>query len=531
MFERDQPMTGAWYIATMATAFGLLLSSCRYGASLRAPGFARLSAIVATALIGGDVVAALAYLLVPQYIDHIEPQVIITALNAHQGMPLYPDWSKGEGAYGLLYGPLLYAAVGVPLFASKTVVASKLVSTAAFLVAIAAIWYQAHRSSKPSAPMLGGVHLLALVPFGTYAFWVRAEPLLLAIVAGATMAMEIRRDTWRWLVLGICAGLAVALKAYAPLYFIPLGALALLNISTLKATARCIGAGAAGFIAAAVAVFAQSPRDVLNLGMYIAMEMGDGIDSRLLRLNAWAALAVTAPYAITLWQRWQMVGLDLRTLLMAATTAFTIALLVIVGAKPSAGPYYLIPLIPVLLSLALRAAVFSSARSNYPLAIATAGMVALAVPSLARVAHYMWSFAQTAESALAQDNEAADLALLYPRAQFGPTDDVHYRQLDARIGAARRGARLIFSVAPWMDFVHAGITPRQDTADFASPGPSIWILPREGAPFSLNDYSGRSLFSRSFQQTFRSRCHEIDVRETFAAWRCETGIAAAEGAQ
>jgi hypothetical protein len=480
--------------------------------------------MAASVVICVNVVAALVYFVLPQYFDHIEPHVVITALNAHQGLPLYPDWSRGEGAYGMLYGPLLYAAVGAPLFASKSIMASKLATSTAFLFATAAMWYQGRRSSKPSAGLIAQVYLLALVPFGIYAFWVRAEPLLLALAAGGVMVIQIRSDKLRWLALGIFAGLAVAIKIHAALYFIPLGVFALVRASDAKAAFLYAATGAAGFIAALVAAFAADPHEAVNLGRYVSVMSRHGLNRRLLFDNLLAALALTAPYGIALWQRRWSLGWDWRTILTAASMALSIALVIFVGAKPGSGPHHLMPLIPVLLFLTLTVRGPKVIEANDPSLILVAAMIAAALAPLATTTHFLRSAMRGVSDTIAAYREAADLTGLYPGAQFGPTDWDNYATLQNRVGAALRGVRLTFDVAAWMDLDFAGIRPSDDAADF-SPGPLFWILPRDGLPFSLHSwYHWKPIFSPAFQTNFQSRCEQIDVRTTFVVWRCEAGL-------
>jgi hypothetical protein len=503
-------------------AAGLLLSS-RYRANA--------VSIVASVVIGMNIVAALIYLVLPQYYDHVESHVVIMALNAHNDLPLYPDWRLGEGAYGMLYGPLLYAAVGLPLFASHSVIASKLVTSTAFLFATAAMWYQGRRSSKPSADLLAKFYLLALVPFGLLAFFVRADPLLLALSAGGVIVIQIRRDILRWLALGVLAGLAVAIKIHAALYFIPLGVFALVRASNAKAAILYVTTGAAGFSAALVAAFAADPHEAVNFGKYVAAMTRHGLASNLMFVNLLAALALTAPYGIGLWQRRASLGRDWRTVLTAASMVLSGALVIFVGAKPAAGPSHLIPLIPVLLFLTLSVWNPKDIEDNDPSLSLVGAMIAAALAPLAQTSVFIKSAVMGVHDTITAYREAADLAVRYPDAQFGPTDMDHYPTLQYRVGAALRGARLTFDLAAWMDLDFAGIRPQDDRADFA-PGPRVWILPRDGAPFALYSwYTQAPMFSPAFQADFRSRCRQIDVRTTFAAWRCKSGLLNAVGRQ
>ena len=79
----------SWHIALLVITAGLLLSIT--------PHRTLIISGAAWILIGVNVAAALVYLILPQYYDHVEPHVVITALNAQRGLPLYPDWRRGEG--------------------------------------------------------------------------------------------------------------------------------------------------------------------------------------------------------------------------------------------------------------------------------------------------------------------------------------------------------------------------------------------------------------------------------------------------
>lgn len=501
-----------WSIALLIMATGLVLSS-RHRANI--------ISVAASVVISLNVVGALVYFGLPQYADHIEPHVVITALNAHQGLPLYPDWSRSEGAYGMLYGPLLYAAVGVPLYASKTIIASKVVTSTAFLFATVAMWFQGRRLSTPSAGLIAKIYLAAIVPFGIYAFWVRSEPLLLALAAGGVMVLQIRNEILRWLALGVLTGLAVAIKIHAALYFIPLAVFALMDASDAKAAFLFAGTGAAGFVAAIIAAFAASPQEAVDFCRYLLTMSQHGLNKYLMFVNLLAVLVLAAPYGIALWQRRTSPGQDPRTSLTAASFALSVVLIIIVAAKPGSGPHHLMPLVPVLLFLTLTVWSPKIVEANDPLPIVGAVMVTLSIAPLAATASFLGHALLGIDDTIAAYREAGDLAELYPGAQFGPTDMAHYAMLQARAGAAFRGATLTFDMAAWMDLDFAGIRPSEDALDF-SPGPLVWILPREGAPFSMSSYYGKpSIFSPEFQARFRSRCHQIDLRKVFAAWRCD----------
>jgi hypothetical protein len=522
IYQFSSPLSGKhwwWNLALFIMAIGLPLSWSRYGKMLREARVGRTISFVASVVIGVNVVAAFVYFILPWYFDHVETQVVITALNAHQGLPLYPDWSRGEGAYGLGYGPFLYAAVGAPLFFSKSVIASKFVTSTAFFFAMTAMWSQGRRSLAPSADLIAKFFLLAVIPFKLYAFWVRGDPLLLALAAASVMVIQIRSDILRWLALGVFAGLATAIKLHAALYFVPLAAFALVRVPCAKAIISCAALGVIAFVSALIIAFAADPHQAVSFGKYIAVMTRIGISRDRILVNVLVALALTAPYGIALLQERLH---DWRTILTAGTMALSVALVILIGATPGAGPHHLMPLLPALLFFTLTAR-GSKVAANNPSPILAVAMIATAVGALSVTIGFLKSSAMGAGDITAGYREAADMAVLYPGAQFGPTDRLRYGMLQYRVGAALRGAKLTFDMAAWLDLAAAGVHPSDDPADF-SPGPLIWILPREGAPFSLNSpYTGASIFPAAFQADFQSRYQQIDVRKFFAVWRCKSG--------
>ena len=65
------------------------------------------------------------YLLYPNYIDHIQPQVASISWLLMQGHELYPDWTSSD-VYGLAYGPILFLINGTALLLNPSIFASKL---------------------------------------------------------------------------------------------------------------------------------------------------------------------------------------------------------------------------------------------------------------------------------------------------------------------------------------------------------------------------------------------------------------------
>jgi len=135
------------------------------------------------------------------------------------------------------------------------------------------------------------------------------------------MMMQIRSDNLRFLALGVLAGLATAMKIHSALYFFPLGVFALVRAPDAKAAILCVAAAAAGLVAALVAAYAADPHEAVNFGRYVAVGIRHGLSRHMLFVNLLAALALTAPYGIALWQLRASLARDWRTVLTAASMA------------------------------------------------------------------------------------------------------------------------------------------------------------------------------------------------------------------
>jgi hypothetical protein len=510
-----------WYIAAILIVASLLFTRLRGASWLREPRLQRAVLVAAWVAIASGVLAAIGYFLLPRFYDHIEPHVVITALNAQAGLHIHPDWTKGEGAWGTPYGPFLYEWAGLPLMISKTVMAAKLASATAFLFAIVVLWRMPKTAGGPGDQFIAAFYLLAVTAYGPFAFWVRSEPLLLALTAAAVLIVQLKTRWVVWLGLGVVAGLAAATKFPAVFYFAPIVVYAALQTPSLSALAVGCLIGLAGFALGLVAPFADDPGEARRLAMYVTEMTHHGLSPRLLAVNLAGLAVLASPYGLRLWKA--RAGLnDWRGAATPVILAVSILAVAIIGAKPGSGPHHLMPFIPVLLYLTLLTPVGAEdgARDAEEPEFVLAMLANAAAPLLLTLV-FVIGAARDAGETRAGYREAADLAARYPGAQFGPTDDAHYEQLYLRVAAAFHGARLSFDNASWTDLDAAGLKPADDAADFAFDRPRIWILPKAGQPFTVTSrYTRKTVFPPDFQAQFLQHCQRVEVRTVFAVWRC-----------
>jgi len=510
-----------WYIAAILIVASLLLTRLRAAAWLRDPRFQKAVLIAAWVAVAAGVLAAIGYFLLPRFYDHIEPHVVITALNAQAGLHIHPDWTKGEGAWGTPYGPLLYEWAGLPLMISKTVMAAKLASITAFLFAMVVLWQMPKTVGGPGGPFIAAFYLLAVTAYGPFAFWVRSEPLLLALTAGAVLVVQLKTRWVVWLALGVLAGLAAATKLPAVFYFAPIVVYAALQAPSLAELAVSCLIGLAGFVLGLVAPFAGDPGEARRLAMYVTEMTHHGLSKLLLAVNLAVLVVLAFPYSLRVWKA--RGGLtDWRGAAMPVILTASMLAVAIIGAKPGSGPHHLMHFIPILLylTLAFPAGADEAAPDAAEPAFVLAMLVNAVAPLLLTLAFVIGAARDVGETR-AGYREAADLAARYPGAQFGPTDDAHYEQLYLRVAAAFHGARLSFDNASWTDLDAAGLKPAADPVDFAFDRPRTWILPKTGQPFSVTSrYTRKTVFSPEFQAQFLQACQRVEVRQVFAVWRC-----------
>ena len=487
-----------------------------------------LTLLFGYALIILSTIEALIYLFLPGYADHVEPSTVVNALNAYRGVTLYPDWERGEGAYGLPYGPALYLAVGAPLQISKTVLASKLAACAAFLLSLALVLRIGRRyANVRSAPFAVQYYWLGFLSIGYFVFFVRPEPFLMAAsAAGAALMTRSPPPRIRWLAYGLLAGVATALKAHAALYFLPLGVFALARSRSAKDVVLAGLTGAAGLLLALIACFLADPAALAGFLKYNLALSREGLRADLLLRNALTALVLAAPYGSALWlSRSKKPLSDVPTALSAAAALASLALFAVMGSKVGSGPAHLMPLAPALLVLTCELMEREPSSTIVPFNVLQAAMCLALLGGLVFTGREVLGWAASSGADRAISAEALELSRRYPGAQFGPTDSSDYDLLAHRVGPALDGAAETFSVVFWMDLAYAGVDPLQFEPHFRKPA-SVWIfLPPVSLSPSSSYYTQRTLFP-AVKARFPSVCRTVERSARFRVWRCEAPLAA-----
>ena len=160
--------------------------------------------------------AAILYLIYPNYIDHAEATVAAISWLGLHGHLIYPNWETGD-IYGSPYGPLLFVANGTMLQLCPTIFGSKLAGWTALLVALMLTYIalKTKASHDRGVPFLFLMSVVASFSFFhaySHAFWSRPEPfLILTSILTIISALKLPGAAAAT-AIGILAGLAADFK-------------------------------------------------------------------------------------------------------------------------------------------------------------------------------------------------------------------------------------------------------------------------------------------------------------------------------
>lgn len=500
---------GAYAIIACA-AVALLLAARPDRLPLRFP--VEVISSIAFFLYGG---LAAAYALYPNYSDIAGPAMTAVGIALLEGRPLYPGLDD-YSFHGMLYGPLLaeIQAAGIYLGSGlaglPVMVSSKLPGVLAFFAA-AGVFLKAARG-----PGFATVYAtLFLLPFQIVAFWNRCEPLLLLLVALSFWSLELPRAR-ALLALGLCAGLASALKLHAWLYIAPAVAVFLSRKDIGANAVLRIPAAAAG---AFLLTFAPDGVSLPAFLGYLRYAAGHGLSWQMFAVNLAFICALWSPLLVALAPggRWRALLAPPLIALLAAELAVAI-----VGAKPGAGIHHLLPFIPanaLIFARCLEGLPGPRARYASPAAVivwlALLGPGLLACGAQARSMAWNWPIFAKAGTELRAIQDR------FPDVVMGAGGDATYPYVFLRPQLGWKGAAQV-EYSSYMDLQLIGVPDLPLRRAFDTCEIGHLALPLGEAPFSLTTLyrPGMPLFSEELRATFRRRFTRVAYGAWFEVYAC-----------
>jgi hypothetical protein len=486
---------------------------------------------IGTGLIALSLLSLVAYVALvvyyatdPHYFDAAEPTMTAVGWLFHIGQPIYHSLDSAE-RYAHIYGPVAFIAHGVALgIFGPRIEVSKWVGGSAALSSLVLMFIALRTQTTVSrAATITGICALLMLAFRNYSFWTRAEPLLIFCMAAGLVAAVRGRGMLAGTILGVIAGLLWNLKATGPVYSVPLFVLLQRRVGWRPAL---LSASVALIVA--VLPFVALPN--VSFAAYVSwfrLSAGNGLVWQLFIRNVeWAAyfllpllLAALAGRPMT-----RTRALDWPLLSVLAATA----LVVVAGSKPGAGPYHLLPFLPVVGFLIAQRIGGHALEGNTPL-LAQLTLVSFVLVAAAIAFVQQWQFVSTMHwrRPLHEVIDIQTFADQHPgvvEMGYGAEDPITFER---PVLVFRNNAYLLDAPAVG-EHQLAGLAVPPATIDaLRRCRVNYWLIPKGEEPFTgRNAYPAvaqQMLFPDEFRRVFHQMHTRVATTDYFDAWQCHPG--------
>jgi hypothetical protein len=524
-FFRTRCAGRPFLVLVVVVLLPLLAERAGMGAAARhrwAAAASRLIPVAALLGLTAYVLVVIWYASLTQYFDNAEPTMTAVGWLFARGQPVYHTIGSAE-RYAHIYGPFAFVAHGIVLGVfGPSIAASKGLGAAAALGSLGLL-FLALRSVLDArrSIVLTGVYALLLLDFRNYSFWTRPEPLQLFCVAAA-LVLAVRSRAWMAAVfIGFFSGILWNLKITGPLYTLPILVVVYQRGGWRHAALAC---GTA--LPVALLPFALPNVSPANYLEWLALSARTGLGLATLRQNLeWAAyfgVPILLSYR-TVPAEHRSSAPDLVSILLAlglATTGIVVA-----ASKPGAGPYHLLPMLPVILYVVARYLRDAAPLDGVDPSVLIAGLgfvlVSLSIAT-AQQAQFLLTMRERADR-----NEAADIE------QFA---DAHEGVIEMGYGSTEaftlERPLLVFHNNSYMldepavrEHQLEGLDlPLATLEALRTCRVDYWLIPKGETPFSgRNSYPAvllKPLFSDEFRRAFQQNYRPAGATTYFDVWEC-----------
>lgn len=463
----------------------------------------------------------------PQYFDAAEPTITAIGWLFQAGQPVYHELDAPD-RYSHIYGPMVFIVHSAALSAfGASIQASKWVGSALAVGALALTFsVLQQKTGRGRALVLVGMAAVVLLGFRNYSFWTRPEPLQVFGVAAALATAHLRTRTLTILLSGLALGVLWNLKLTGPLYSLPL-----LAILTHRHGWR--SAAATSVVAAVVAAFPFLIFPNVSFAAYltwVGLSAQTGLDLSILRQNLeWTAYLIV-PLVVTWYStprdasaRWDG---EWRAVILALGLA-TVGVIA-AGSKPGAGPYHLLPFVPIVAYLvASRLGTAEMLIGRPDVAPVAAAFLVIGV-STAITQQYQFLQIMASRRAIDVAAEIVRVADAYGgvvEMGYALNDPITFQR---PLLVFRNNSYLLDQPAVG-EHLLAGIEiPSATIGALRQCRVNYWLLPKGEPPFAgVNMYPAvrfRPLFPASFRAAFLEGHRLVESTEHFDVWECRAPI-------
>jgi hypothetical protein len=494
-----------------------------------------LAACVAGSL--GSLVAfglALQYVDVPGFIDHIEPQIAAVGWRSCLGDPAHPNMYTGPQT-ALPYGPIDYhiQCLAFRLW-GPSITISKATGIAAFALALiiifALVFYHWPRLRQGFSAVLfvgwSGV-VLPVIMSDTSPnahFWNRPEPFIMALAAVGAFASLMRHQTARAIILGVLAGLAIALKPSAVFVFLPLLALSFQWHSVREELTAfaiflvfCTATVALAFVGDDIKAYIL--RTIIDV-------QSDTVPTLFLHTAA-LAVVMSIPAVAGLWGRDKI---EARFTLSVLLYLLCLAMGIYAGSREGAGPHHLTHYFPVAIALALVGARAGSTGPPHGREVSTAiaGLTLLTLPLAGHYDIRLLDAYKKSEPLRQHLEEIQQIAARLKNRQvyYGVAGQETYGLTWLRPEVVfRAGGSYLVDPAAAMGL--AKLAPPADAVlrRIADCRGAVWLIPAQGEPLSMVWFGAASnndvVYNPNYAEVLREYYERAETIGAYALWTCK----------
>lgn len=498
----------------------------------------RLAALVTTVFcLGFFTYAAIRYLTLPFYLDHLEPSVAaIGYASLHNGQALFHS-SVTPSLYNLPYGPALYLLNMLPIsLFGPGIVVSKIAGVSALFVTCTLLWLTLKKQGASN--QYATVSVLALLGLvmttDNEAYWNRPEPFLLLCAAlGLYATADTRYPRPFWLVFAIA--LAADLKPHALLYFTSYIFSAYRSLGTKKSIIY-----AAMTILLAALPFLLPQISLINYIEVLRKTAQHTFVPAILWDNLLFLAVLFGPLVVISLIRWSLSRPLPRTerlnLLIMLLAGLVVA---VIGAKAGAGKHHLWPFSLFILASAHTHWIFlAEIRFGRCLRAGLLTMVGLGAANGMGVQYGMFEYLQRSlqQQLVAKEELIEMIQLADGRSmEMGYGSTVDYQTTFVRPLLVYTGQPYHLDAAALMDMKFYGIDIMKVwNSNFKECKPKLWIIPHnQSTAFMMSNWYiagpsdvgddqtvSQSLFSDEFRNKFNDRHIKIREGKIFDLYQC-----------
>lgn len=518
-----------WLVANPAVMLSLAVAACTLGGFLPgadriARALQRTAGLVSVAVFGA--VVAL-YFTRPDLIDHVEPQIAAVGWLHHTGHPIYHALDGRQvysgGPYGA--GTILLVSACYALFGAS-LVAAKLASAGALGAALFA-GGAALRREDARGWLRGMTELIALLalPYGA-AFWLRADPALVAVAAVGTAVIWIGGRAAAVGGAALSLGAICWLKVHGALYLFPAFVVLAARFGFGAFLAAGIGGAALG-AAQFLPWNGHGENFLAVLRLYAGNKL---VPARILPMLQWAVIFSAPLWAVLLARgAWRAARED--WLLRGALPALAAALAgaAVLAARPGLGYWHLLPFAPAIVLFAARLRHLAPTSGKLARAVWTGWWLTAAFLVYTRHDDVILRLADG--EAEAEQREIDSVRAVHPGrpVYMGLGEELNrpsYRRTFQRAYLAVRGEPYPYDLVVMMDYQYLGLPAELATSAALPPAEqrALVLVPAGEKPWAANSVFGGPALPAEFRGRFDARFRLLQRGERYDVWGDDTPV-------